>query len=747
VRAAAPIPLVDLLRSLSGKGLDILYSSDLVTPDLTVPPTALHETDALGRAREALAAHHLELRSDGQKRYIVARSATPRTPEPAGAAVSESSLDEVAVFASRYVLEDQSASQAVSLGHHDLEQVPGAHDDVMRAIRTVPGLADNFSSRPYIRGAFVEDVLVRFDGIPMIDPFHFKNFQNLISAFDPATVDRIDVYTGGFPVKYGTRSAGVIDIAPRSADDGYEHRVGANLLSYDLSTVGRADSLPVDWLATARLSGQNVVLRPRGGDVGEPSYVDVLSRTRWQVNPDTALIAGWMLLDDRVKSSADPVTEQAIAHDRDLYYWLTAEWAVSGALHSRTSASVTDSERRLVGILLQPGAASGQLDERRDITTVDLRTDWTYLQTDSLLWDLGAETTFERADLNFSRQEDLNAALAASLNRMADVSVDDAQSPRSTTFGFYGSARQRWRKLEVELGVRLDHQDYRGFGPHSQLSPRINLRFDPTPVWHVYGSWGHFRQAQRVGDWRAEQPQSIPDPATHVIGLIAGVAHDISARTHLRLELYDNHWLSVHPYFDNALNRLTLIPELGLDRVLITARNGDSVGMEASMRHDFAEHWAVSGSYTLSRATDDLVVEDVLRSWDQTHAFNGDLTWQRALTSASLVIGWHTGWPKTPVTYLPANGKSPAYFLIGARSSSRWGSYFSADVRVARTVPLRLGDVLLWVDTTNVTNRANECCTAYGTVDSRGNLTMPATNSWFPRTVNAGFDWRVRPGR
>ena len=51
---ASPIPLVDLLRSLSSKGLDILYSSDLVTPDLTVPAT-LHETDPLGRAKEALA--------------------------------------------------------------------------------------------------------------------------------------------------------------------------------------------------------------------------------------------------------------------------------------------------------------------------------------------------------------------------------------------------------------------------------------------------------------------------------------------------------------------------------------------------------------------------------------------------------------------------------------------------------------------------------------------------------------------
>jgi len=48
----------------------------------------------------------------------------------AAAARSESSPNEVTVFASRYVLKDEAATQSVTLGHHDLEQVPGAHDDV-----------------------------------------------------------------------------------------------------------------------------------------------------------------------------------------------------------------------------------------------------------------------------------------------------------------------------------------------------------------------------------------------------------------------------------------------------------------------------------------------------------------------------------------------------------------------------------------------------------------------------------------
>ncbi len=738
--------LADLLRSLAASGYDILYSSDLVSPDLRVPET-LHEPDLLGRAREALAAHHLTLRSDGQKRYVVTKSnRVEPLVKPDAPAVAEEHLDEVAVFASRYVFEDQASVVQSSFGHDDLEQMPGAQGDVMRAIRTVPGLANNLSSRPYVRGAFLEDVLVRFDGIPMVDPFHFKNFQNLVSAFDPATVERMDVYTGGFPVRFGTRSAATFDIAPREVDSGYEHRVGANLLSYDASTVGHSDSWPVEWLATARHSTQKIVLQPTGGDIGEPSYFDALGRLRWQVDPALALIGGWLLLDDEVSSSAEDLSnERAVAHDRDLYGWLAAEWSPSGSVHSRSSLSVGGSERTLVGSLYLPGAATGSLNERREISTVDLRTDWTCVQTESVMWEFGGETTFETADLQFARSESLNPLLAEGLERPADVTLVNARSRSSVVLGTYGSLRRRWRRLEVEIGLRADYQDYRGLGTRSQLSPRLNLRFDPQADWHLYGSWGHFRQAQRVDEWRPETDQTTPDPATHVVQSIGGVAHDVSAATHWRIEAYYNHWLTVHPYLDNDLNRLSLIPELGPDRVLVAPRGGDAVGVELSLRQSIGTDWVAAGSYILSRSTDNLGGRDVLRSWDQTHAINAEVAWKRGGSSASFVVGWHSGWPKTPIVFRAGGAGVPASLEIESRNSGRWGSYFSADVRLARTVPLKWGEVWLWADATNVSNRDNECCNVYGQVDAAGHLLPPTTASWYPRVLNVGFEWRLRP--
>lgn len=732
--------VVEVLRAFEATGVEILYSSDLVPPDL--PAVSVGDSsDAQSQAIAALATYHLALRNDGPRRFIVTRAPASAAAAPRKAATPPGTteappLNEVAVFASRYALVGNEIGGPLTLSRSDVERIPGSEEDSLRAIRTVPGLANSLSSRPFVRGAFLEDVLVRFDGIPLEDPFHFKNFQGLVSAFDPGTVDRIDVFTGGFPVKYGTRSAAVLDIAPRTESQGYQNRVGASLFSYDASTVGRAEDWPVEWLGSIRRSTRVLALQPRDGDIGEPAYLDTLGRLRWLVNPDLALTLGWMLLDDRIQLSPDPSDEQADAHNRDVYSWLAANWDPSGAVHSRTSIAVTSSERGLVGSVAAGSVANGTLQQRVDVSTFDARTEWTYLQAATLLWDTGAEVTVERADLAFNRQESFDAGVAADLGRPADATQNLSLSPRSTTLGFFASGRWQWHRFEAEVGARLDRQQYRGLGSHSQATPRINLRFDPTSNLHVYGSWGQFTQAQRPGEWRLEDHQTLPDSANRAVHLITGVAYDSSPATHWRLEAYDDQWTSVHPYFDNLLDRLSLIPELGIDRTLVVPQSAESAGLELSVHRSLSEDWDVSAAYALSKVTDQIQGQEVPRSWDQTHALNINLDWRHANASVAWLLGWHTGWPRT--TFL--NG------VIGTRNADRWGNYFSADFKAAYTVPLRYGDLFLFVDATNLTNRGNPCCNVVGPA-SDGNGIGATSTDWFPRIVNAGFEWRFESRR
>jgi outer membrane receptor protein involved in Fe transport len=741
-------PVIELLRALAATGVEVVFSSELVPPDLDAPtpPAAL---DPMSRVVQALNVRHLELRKVGPGRFIVGRASPPPavyvvTSPAADLPSSVSVLKEVAVFASRYAFTSEPDGEPINFDESKIDEVPGAQSDAVRALRTAPGLATNLSARPHIRGALLDDVLVEYDGIPLTDPFHFKSFQSLLSVFDPATVDRAEVYTGGFPVNYGTRSAGVLDLTPRSVASGYEFAVGASLLSYNLESVGHAERWPIDWLVTVRHSTDHSVLQPIEGEFGEPTFSDTIGRLHWQVDPASALTLGWLLQDDRLHLSSDSREEHATGRSRDVDAWLGWTWTPTGAMQSHSSLSIESSERDRDGNLNLPGVAVGRLDEERHFASAALRTAWTYTPSATLSYDVGAELVRENADLNFFRNEFIGAVAADGFGRSADAAITSDQAPHSSTFGLFASAHRHWQDFEAEAGLRLDGQDYRGYGARSQLSPRINVRYDLTDLWHIYGSWGQFTQAQRVDEYRSEENQTTPDPANRATHEIVGVAHEGAGALQWRLEAYRNHWSSISPYYDNALGAVSLLPDLEPDRVRIAPTDAEAQGVELSAHRSFAEHFNAWGVYSLSHVTDDINGQDVARSWDQKHAVNLGLAWTQVRTSASVLIEWHSGWPETPLTVVPATVAAPPYLIVGARNSANWGGYFSANLRLSQTVPLRYGDLSLWLDATNITNRLNDCCIDLNST-SRENMVLLTSNKiWSPRVVNVGFMWRVR---
>ena len=104
---------------------------------------------------------------------------------------------------------------------------------------------------------------------------------------------------------------------------------------------------------------------------------------------------------------------------------------------------------------------------------------------------------------------------------------------------------------------------------------------------------------------------------------------------------------------------------------------------------------------------------------------------------------WHSGWPRTPLSVFAATPTAPAYFIIGPRNATRWGSFFSADVRLSTALPLSAGELSLWLDAINVTNRGNTCCVDLDS-SSRSGMPNVSYRMWAPRVVNVGFTFKVR---
>ena len=719
-----------MLQALKQSGVDVIYSSELVQPSMKAPRARAGDTP-LDRAREALAANGLTLRAMGPNTYVVTRAAPPAAADP------EEPMDEVSVYASRYAI-DGGLAEPRELSPTDIERVPGSHDDALQALHSLPGIASNASARPYIRGSLSEDVLIRYDGIPLLDPFHLKNFQSLISAIDPAGIEHIEVFSGGFPVEYGTRAGGVIDITAPSYAEGHEYRASASLISAGVSSIGKAEHWPVEWLGAIRHSVLEFI-EPVEDGFGKPEFSDTLGRLRW-VTEQGSWTVGWLLLDDRLELGTADDEEQATARYRDEYVWLARDHKFNDLLRTRASLVITSAERGREGTMSNPGVAMGSLDETRSFNGFDFSNDWTYKRSGTSSYTFGVALGATRADYRYTRHSEFSPEVAAAFSRGLVEDLAYAARPEIVTYALYAANRRKWKNFEAELGIRFDAQHYEGGydSNHTQVSPRLNLRYDFTDQLRLYSSVGRFTQAQHVEEWRVEEAQQTPDSAQVSIHSIIGLEYDTADGLRLGIEAYSKRWTTVVPYFDNQLDPFALLPDLGPDRIRLDPHGSEASGLELSVRKPFTDSLTGWGTLAWARVADDFPPRDVLRSWDQPLSVNAGLAWKGSSASISALAGWHAGWPRTPLELSPLQ--------LQERNSRRWNDYFTLDLRGSWTWIFDSGDLSAVVDLTNATNRRNECCLIFEMDDDSPQLASEIDH-WLPTIINIGFTYRWRSSR
>ncbi|NJN39742.1 MAG: Plug domain-containing protein [Gammaproteobacteria bacterium] len=206
------------LEQLRADGLDLFYSSDLVKPWMRVErePRAIEPRALLA---EILAPHGIRYADgpDGSLLLVRAEQRAPRVASPGSAhRPAPAPLDSVVVSASHYRFGDESPISPTVLTVTKLESQPDIGEDPLLAVARLPGVArQDFSSRSHLRGGADTETLVRFDDLRLYNPYHLKDFFGAISSIDPGIISDVQVYTGGFPVSFGDRSSGVVDIAPR----------------------------------------------------------------------------------------------------------------------------------------------------------------------------------------------------------------------------------------------------------------------------------------------------------------------------------------------------------------------------------------------------------------------------------------------------------------------------------------------------------------------------------------------------
>jgi hypothetical protein len=417
----------------------------------------------------------------------------------------ETSVDVVAPAA------QTAAPSAVAVRPAEVLRTPGALDNIFRTLQTMPGVSatDEFGSRMTVRGGAPDQNLTMMDGVEIHDPYRLFG---LTSAFNPETIARFELATGGFSVKYGDRLASLLLVENR---EGTRNRRlgGSAALSVTDANVILEGRLPRDangsWLVSGRRTYYDLVAsRVTGQEF--PQFADLQTKGVWQVAAGRTLsVFG---LRSRQDAALDIEGDEARGefNDRTKNDLVSVRFdsTLGASAQSRTVVSYSDNASTFgvdAAFRNRSQRANTPDDEAVDVANVQFeRTlalrDLSLRQ--ELGWALGAhmvETGGELhrlgTDLAFVIRGDRNPSAVNGSSQQGGAGLPDSLiSARDTTrAGVW--LLDRWQaapRLSVEAGLRVDRS---GLNADTRLSPRVTATYGLSDRTLLRAAVGRYTQS------------------------------------------------------------------------------------------------------------------------------------------------------------------------------------------------------------------------------------------------------------
>ena len=112
----------------------------------------------------------------------------------------------------------------------ELLRIPGTLNDTLKGLMTLPsiGIPNDYFGALYIRGSEPGSNLYYLDRTPLGYPFHWGG---LLSTISSETLEKIDIYAGGYGAEFGLDSQAVLDIYARDTiEKSWRGKFNLNLL-------------------------------------------------------------------------------------------------------------------------------------------------------------------------------------------------------------------------------------------------------------------------------------------------------------------------------------------------------------------------------------------------------------------------------------------------------------------------------------------------------------------------------------
>ena len=672
---------------------------------------------------------------------------------------AEVTLESIDVVGS-YSIGRDAPVRSSSLTAEELRELPHFGDDIVRAIAVLPGVTSNDASAEFnVRGSLTREVRYEIDGLEIFEPYHLKDYQGLFSIIDPDMLGGVDLFTGGFPVEYGDRSAGVLDLETFTPD-GSSYEVGLSLLNAWASASNRWER--GSYFLSARRGWLDIVLRLVGDEEEEnevrrgngPTYWDVLGKVSFDLGPRQDFAVQPLLSSDSNDEFERELEDGGIEEERtDSSYGNSYLWGrhnafvgQSALVESMLAIGRVDRDRRTAE---QSPSRNFVIRDERSMDVLQSRQDLTWQFGDEHLVKGGWEARRYEVEYDYFNELALIDIIASFFGVRPITQFDGTFEGNHV--GLY--LADRWKvtpRFAIEAGARWDRHS---LTDEDHISPRINGLLELGSGWRGRFAWGLFYQSQRPNELQVEDGETNFFGAERSEHRILGLERTFGARSaswEVRLEAYQRLIEDVRPRFENVIQTFVLNPETANDRIRIAPESAEAYGVELFLNRRGGGTFDWWMNYAWSEATDSIDGRDVPRNTDQTHAMNLGVSWRpRPRWSFNGVWIYHTGWPTTPISVTLGtgpDGELVAEPVVGALRSARLDDYHRLDIRASRRFARERFVWELFIDVQNLYNRRNDAGFEVDGgnffVDDQGNAVYrPSPELWFGVLPSFGISW------
>lgn len=651
-------------------------------------------------------------------------------------------LEDIIVNTSRYNVVDRTGPSLTTFDQSLMERSPNLTADPVRVTQRLPGVASGgLSAKVHVRGGEANETLLVFDGVELNDPFHLRDFQSVFSVIDQRVLADVDVYTGGFPASFGDKLSSVVNM---NSFEPFETRHELSLSFFDTSFLssgifGRADG---EWIVSLRRGNLDWVIDVVDDSLGEPDYVDGFGHVEYRFSDSVRLSFNALLADDSVVVVTEPTPEElerARGETRNHHVWLALENDWSGDLSSRTIVSYSRVDNDRIGISNDEEGVVGTVSDKRDLQETTIKQDWTFRPAAKHQTSWGFQIKSVRANYTYRSQAEFFDLLAELDGRSDVLTRQSVLDVSGTDFGLY--ALDRWSlnsRWALEVGLRWDRQTY--IADSTQVSPRLNVLYQPSEKHQFRLSLGRFFQSQAINELQVEDGVEEFFPAQRANHLILGYDYSPGENTTLRIEAYRKELSRLRPRFENLFDPLALLPELASDRIRVDPDSATVEGVELRIDHKPPSGWGWWFGYVYSIAQDRFGSSKVVRNWDQRHALTSGFSFDGSNWDVTLSANYRSGWPTTGID-LQVDDEGDPIAVLGPRNAERFGDFGSVDLHVSRSFDLRSGGTLVvFLDVLNLLDRENPCCVEYDFDDEEGVLEREIEH-WLPLIPSLGVRW------